>query len=36
MRLEGDNPKISSLVEVGPDELLPPDACSNLDHTVTT
>jgi hypothetical protein len=29
------NPRISALVEVGPDELLPGNACANLDHEVT-
>lgn len=36
VRLEGTNPKISALVEVGPDDLLPDDTCANLDYEVTT
>lgn len=35
IRMEGDNPKISSVVEVGPEDRLPDDACANIDYDVT-
>lgn len=35
IRIESENPKITSIVEVGEDEMLPNDACANIDYEVT-
>lgn len=36
VRVSDGNPRVSALVEVGPDDLLPADACANLDYAVTS
>ena len=35
VRVEDGNPRVSSVVDVGPDEQLPDDSCANLDYGVT-
>lgn len=35
IRVQGTNPRMTSVVEVGPDDLLPDDACANIDYEVT-
>lgn len=35
VEISGDNPKVSALIEVGPEDMLPENACANIDYEVT-
>lgn len=35
VRLSGTNPKVSELIEIGDEDLLPDDHCGNIDFAVT-
>lgn len=35
VRLSGTNPRVSELIEIGEEDLLPDDHCGNIDFDVT-